>query len=199
MRQDHFSTLASALWPAAQANAARTARLMMLAFGGTVALTVSAKVQVPFYPVPLYLQTLVVLVLGAAYGSRLSSATIALYLLEGALGLPVFAGTPEKGVGLAYMMGPTGGFLAGFLIAAAFVGFCAERGLDRSIAKMLAVMTIGHGLIFACGLGWLAMMIGWPTAYYAGAEPFLLATVLKTLLAGVLLPGLWMIAPTKQD
>ena len=107
---------------------------MLLALVGTLALTVSAKTQIPFWPVPMTMQTFVVLVIGMAYGARLGVATIALYLLEGALGLPVFAGTPEKGVGLAYMMGPTGGYLLGFVAGAWLCGWLAERGFDRLIS-----------------------------------------------------------------
>ncbi len=199
MRSDQPNTIATALWPVASASAARYARFAVLAIAGTLALAVSAKAQIPFYPVPLTLQTLVVLVLGAAYGGRLAAATVALYLIEGALGLPVFAGTPEKGLGLAYMMGPTGGFLAGFLVAAAFVGWCAERGWDRSVLKLAAVMAAGHALIFAFGLAWLANIIGWNKAWLGGAEPFIIATAVKTLLAAAIMPALWKIIPRKAD
>ena len=110
---------------------------MLLALVGTLALTVSAKTQIPFWPVPMTMQTFAVLVIGMAYGgTRLGVATIALYLLEGALGLPVFAGTP-KGLGLAYMMGPTGGYLLGFVAGAWLCGWPAERGFDRSPLKAL--------------------------------------------------------------
>ncbi len=199
MRPSQPSTIVAALWPAATATSARWARFAVLAFAGTLLLTLSARAQIPFYPVPLTLQTLVVLVLGAAYGGRLAAATVALYLIEGALGLPVFAGTPEKGIGLAYIMGPTGGFLVGFLFAAAFVGFCAERGWDRSIGKLLAVMAIGHAIIFVFGLAWLGSLIGWNRAWIGGAEPFILATLVKTLLAAAIMPALWKVMPRRQD
>ena len=198
MRPNQPSTFVSAIWPAATATSARFARLSVLAIAGTLALAVSAKAQIPFYPVPLTLQTVVVLLLGAASGGRLGAATVALYLVEGALGLPVFAGTPEKGLGLAYMMGPTGGFLLGFLVAAAFVGFCAERGQDRSIGRLLVVMAAGHAIIFAFGLSWLAAIIGWDKAWMGGAEPFILATLVKTLLAAAVMPMLWKILPRRD-
>ena len=198
MRPEPHSTIAATLWPVASAGA-RAARFGVLAIAGTLALAWSAKAQIPFYPVPLTLQTLVVLVLGAAYGGRLAAATVALYLIEGALGLPVFAGTPEKGIGIAYMMGPTGGFLAGFLVAAGFVGWCAERGWDRSVLKLVAVMAAGHAIIFAFGLSWLANIIGWNKAWIGGAEPFVIATIVKTLLAAAIMPALWKIAPRKAD
>jgi biotin transport system substrate-specific component len=191
MFQTPPTTLAAALWPGTYPSISRPARYAVLAFAGALALAASARAQVPFYPVPLTLQTLVVLILGAAYGGRLAAATVALYLLEGAAGLPVFAGTPEKGVGLAYMMGPTGGFLIGFLVAAAFVGFCAERGWDRSIPKLLAVMVAGHAIIFAFGLSWLAHLVGWDKAWLGGAQPFIIATTVKTVLAALAVPAAW--------
>jgi biotin transport system substrate-specific component len=198
MRQPTPSTLAAALWPGVYPSASRPARYAVLAFAGALALAVSARVQIPFYPVPLTLQTLVVLVLGAAYGGWLAGVTVALYLLEGLAGLPVFAGAPERGLGLAYMMGPTGGFLIGFLVAAIFVGLCAQRGWDRSIAKLLGVMIVGHAIIFAFGLGWLAHLFGWPAAWAGGAQPFILATLVKTVLAALALPTAWRLAQRSE-
>ena len=186
------ASLAAQLWPVA--GASRTTALLRfatLSIAGALALTLSAKAQVPFYPVPLTLQTLVVLVLGAAFGARLAASATVLYLLEGAAGLPVFAGTPEKGLGLAYMMGPTGGFLAGFVFAAAFIGWCADRGLDRSAWKLTAVLFAGHAMIFVPGFAWLAKFIGVEKAWMAGIAPFYLATVVKTLLAAAIVTGSW--------
>src|SRR5690606_16484525 len=120
------STLAESLWPAQAAPA--WLRNMLLAVGGSLLLTLSAKINVPFYPVPMTMQTFAVLLIGAAFGWRLGTATVLLYLAQGAAGLPVFAGTPEKGIGLLYLMGPTGGYLVGFAVAAAVVGWLAERG-----------------------------------------------------------------------
>ena len=180
------ATLAAALWPTRRS--LRFARDAALAFGGALALVVSAKIQVPFTPVPMTLQTLVVLALGAAYGSRLAAATVGLYLLEGLLGLPVFAGALA---GPAYMVGPTGGFLAGFLVAAALVGALAERGWDRSWALLLAAMALGHVAIFALGFAWLAALIGPGHAFAYGVAPFALATIVKTLLACALVGAAW--------
>ena len=104
-------------------------RNILLAVAGSIALWISAKIQIPFYPVPVSMQTLVVLMIGMAFGWRLGAATVILYLAEGVAGLPVFAGTPEKGIGLAYMVGPTGGYLVGFVIAAAAVGVDGGTGL----------------------------------------------------------------------
>ncbi len=183
-------TLASTLWPA-QSDNTRAARNVLLALVGTLALTVSAKTQIPFWPVPMTMQTFVVLVIGMAYGTRLGVATVALYLLEGALGLPVFAGTPEKGVGLAYMMGPTGGYLLGFVAAAWLSGSLAERGFDRSPFKTLVAMSLGHALIFVFGVAWLAQLIGFEKAFMVGVVPFWAATIVKTLLGVVTLPVAW--------
>ena len=170
---------------------AAAGRDVALAITGSLLLTLSAKLQIPFWPVPMTMQTFVVLVLGTAFGWRLGAATVALYLLEGALGLPVFAGTPERGIGLAYMMGPTGGYLAGFLAAAVLCGRLAERGWDRDPWRTALAMTIGHLLILFCGWAWLATLIGTHKAYVAGVEPFYAATVAKTLLAVVTLPLAW--------
>ena len=170
--------LVAALWPARGTSG--LARSMALAFGGALALALSAKVQVPFYPVPMTLQTLVVLTLGAAFGARLGAATVALYLAEGLLGLPVFAGVLS---GPAYMAGPTGGYLVGFLAAAALVGVLAEHGWDRSWLLLMAAMALGHAVIFAFGFAWLAVLVGAEKAFVLGVAPFAAATVVKTLLA----------------
>ncbi len=187
------STLAASWWPAAAGPAAAW-RAVILAVIGSALLALSAKVQVPFWPVPMTMQTLVVLMIGAAYGWRLGGATVLLYLLEGAVGLPVFAGTPERGLGLPYMMGPTGGFLVGFLAAAVVAGYLAERGWDRSLLGLAALATLGHLVIFVFGLGWLATLIGWSKAWAVGAEPFVAATILKTALAVALLHAGWSFA-----
>jgi biotin transport system substrate-specific component len=181
------STLMGLVWPVRS-----VARAVVLMAVGSALLALSAKIQVPFYPVPMTMQTLVVLVIGAAYGWRLGGATVALYLLEGALGLPVFAG-PVAGIG--YMAGPTGGFLMGFLLAAMLTGFLAERGWDRSLLQVLAVMAVGHAVIFAFGLAWLAQLFQFDfgRAWAAGVAPFYAATVLKTALAAALIQAGWRV------
>ena len=194
MNDNQRPTLAAALWP--QQAASRTARFAALAIGGTLALAISAKMQVPFYPVPMTLQTLVVLLIGAAFGARLAAATVALYLAEGLLGLPVFAGAVA---GPAYMAGPTGGFLVGFLFAAALVGWLSERGWDRSLGLLLAAMTLGHAVIFAFGLGWLSSLIGAEKAWALGFAPFFAATVVKTLLAWALVGAAWRAVAGLRD
>ncbi len=129
---------------------------------------------------PLTLQTLVVLLLGAGLGARLAVASVALYLIEGLGGLPVFAGAVA---GPLYMAGPTGGFLVGFLVAAALIGYAADRRLDRSWIRLLVSLSLGHVVVFGFGFLWLAQLIGAQKAFAAGVAPFALATIVKTLLA----------------
>lgn len=185
------ATLTAALWPVSSQRE-NLLRGLLLAVLGSAILMLSAKVQVPFWPVPMTMQTYVVMVIGAACGWRLGAATVMLYLMEGALGLPVFAGTPEKGIGLAYMAGPTGGYLIGFVAAAALIGWLAERGWDRSFWRMLVAMALGHAVIFIFGLIWLSSLIGVEKAILYGLMPFWAATLLKTALAGATLPVAWM-------
>ena len=185
-------SLAQALWPSDRA--LRHAVLIVI---GSVALTLSAKLQIAFWPVPMTMQTYVVLVLGMAYGTRLGVATVLFYLAQGALGLPVLAGTPERGIGLAYMVGPTGGFLVGFVAAAALAGELAARGWDRSALRTLLAMALAHLVIFIPGVAWLAASIGWERAFAVGVVPFVGATVVKTLLGVVTLPLAWRIVARK--
>ena len=139
-------------------------RTLFLVLAGSILLTLSAKIQIPFYPVPMTLQTLVVLLIGVAFGWRMGSATVLAYLAQGALGLPVFAGTPEKGLGLLYMAGPTGGYLVGFALAAGLTGWLAERGLDRSAIGTAIAMIAGNLVIYVIGLIWLANFVGFEKA-----------------------------------
>lgn len=188
MISDRPATLIEAMWPESANTVVRNATLMVV---GSLLLTLSAKVHVPFWPVPMTMQTFAVMVLGAAFGARLGAATVLLYLVEGGLGLPVFSGTPERGLGLAYMAGPTGGYLFGFLVAAALTGWLAERGWDRSIPKLALAMSAGHVLIFVFGFAWLAYLIGAEKAWTFGVAPFYAATIFKTALAAVALPAAW--------
>jgi biotin transport system substrate-specific component len=168
-----------------------TAARLSLLVAGVLLLTLSAKMQIPWQPVPMTMQTYVILVVAMSYGTRLAVATIVAYLAVGALGAPVFAGTPEKGIGLAYMLGPTGGYLAGFVAAATVCGKLAESGWDRRWWTSIAAMSIGHALIFTFGVGWLAMLFGFERALAVGLMPFLSATVVKTVLAAATLPLAW--------
>ncbi len=160
----------------------------VLAFAGVALLALSAKIQVPFYPVPMTMQTLVLPLIGAAYGWRLGVATVLLYLLHGLLGAPVFAGAFA---GPAYMMGPTGGFLAGFVAFTAIVGYGVERGAARSLLPLTGLILLGKLVLFALGGLWLAQFaalanggtgVGFARAWVI-IQGFLLGDLLKTALA----------------
>ena len=163
-------------------------RFLALAFLGTLILALSAKIKVPFYPVPMTLQTLAVFGIAAAYGQRLAVATVALYLIEGLLGFPVFA---SEAAGPTYVFGPTGGYLAGFLLAAYIVGTAADWGWSRQPVKMFGAMLLADALVFLVGFSWLAMAIGAAKAFQFGVVPFLLSDLLKIALATVAVAALW--------
>ena len=185
-------TLAGLLWPTQAASQSRILRAVVLAVVGSCLLWASAKIQVPFYPVPMTMQTFLVLAIGMAYGWRLGAATILLYLAQGAMGLPVFAGTPEKGIGLAYMAGPTGGYLVGYVLAAAACGWLAERGWDRNVVTTALAMFIGSVLIYIPGLLWLGTLLGWDKPILEwGLIPFVLGDTFKLALAAAVLPAAW--------
>ena len=149
--------------------ASRASRAQIfLAVVGTLLLTLSAKTKVVLGPVDLSLQTLVVLLIAAGFGFRLGVATLLLYLAQGAMGLPVFQSTPEKGIGIAYMLGSTGGYLAGFVVMAAIVGWAADRGFDRNPLKLFGVMLTADAVMLAMGFAWLAMLIGAEKAWTFG-------------------------------
>src|SRR5918994_6011094 len=173
------TSFVDALWPVR--GTSKMLRAVILAFLGSALLTLSAKVQVPFYTVPMTMQTLVVLLVGMAFGARLGIATVALYLAEGAVSLPVFAGTPEKGIGLAYMTGPTGGYLLGFILAAALAGWIVER--RRDAAGLALAVVAGSVAIYAPGVLWLATFVGFGRALELGLVPFLWGDLLKAGLA----------------
>jgi len=163
-------------------------RAVLLALLGSALLTLSAKVQVPFWPVPMTMQTLAVLVIGMSFGSRLGAATVLLYLAEGFVGLPVFSGVAA---GPGYFAGPTGGYLVGFALAAGLVGLLAERGWDRHWASALAAMAIGHALVFVTGVAWLVVLFGFEKAIAVGVVPFVAATLLKTALGCAVMQAAW--------
>jgi len=168
---------------------ARLASQIMLAAAGSIVIWVSAKTQVPFYPVPMTLQTLAILVIAATYGFRLGLVTILLYLAEGAFGLPVFSATPERGIGLAYMVGPTAGYLVGFIIATGLVGWFADRGANRSAFKLFFVMLAGAISVLAIGAVYLSTIVGAQTAWNFGVMPFLVGDLVKVAIAALLVPA----------
>ena len=154
---------------------------LFIALIGTIVLAVSAKIKIPFYPVPMTMQTLVVLLIGIAFGWKLGVATIILYLTEGIIGLPVFSGTPEKGIGLSYFFGPTFGYLIGFLITVFLVG---KFNFSNNVIKNFLKLTFATSFIYLLGMLWLGGLIGWDKPIFKlGAQPFLLAELFKILLA----------------
>ena len=181
--------LAVAIWPD---NVNRAVQAVVLVLAGTAVLALSAKIQVPFWPVPMTLQTFAVMAIAATYGSRLAVATVIAYIAEGLVGIPVFAGAAA---GPAYLLGPTAGFLYGFVVAAAIVGFAADRGDSRSPMKLLVAMIVADVVVFALGLIWLGAAV--PKVGYSakllsiGLYPFVLADALKIVLAALIVPACW--------
>ena len=183
----------------------KVVKIILLALLGTLLLTISAKIKIPFYPVPMTMQTFVVLFLGIALGPKIGLLTVSLYLFEGIFGLPVFAGTPEKGIGFAYFIGPTGGYLVGFLVATYLAGHfkydnCFDSHKYKLAKKNLpffwalrSAITLPHknfikvmfavSFIYIFGLLWLGFLIGWDKPIFQlGAYPFLLAELFKMLI-----------------
>lgn len=162
----------------------------VLVLGGSVAMALSARLAIPlpFSPVPVTGQTFTVLLIGALLGSRRGCLCLMAYLAEGAAGLPVFAAGTG---GLLHLTGPTGGYLAGFVVAALVTGFLAERGWDRRFWTTIAAMLLGNIAIYAYGLPWLAFFVGAGKALPLGLKPFIAGDIYKLLLAAVLLPSGW--------
>jgi biotin transport system substrate-specific component len=177
--------LAAVMWPQPAGGLSVALRCAVLIALGAALLTLAAKVNLPLPYVPMTLQTLAVLVIGAVYGWRLGCATVAVYLTMGAIGLPVFAGPAG---GLAPLMGPTAGYLAGFLAAAFATGWLSGRGWDRSVPLLFAAMGLGHVIILAAGFGWLAlgMKLGAGKAWLVGVAPFVAASLIKSALGAAL-------------
>ena len=164
---------------------------LFLAILGTILLAISAKIKIPFWPVPMTMQTFVVLLLGILYGWKLGLFTVSQYLFEGAMGLPVFAGTPEKGIGLVYFTGPTMGYLIGFIFAVFFTGFFKFN--DNIIENFLKLL-FSVSFIYFFGLIWLGYLIGWDKPIFdLGAKPFLLAELFKVLILAILTPKIFKI------
>ena len=159
---------------------------------GVAMIAIAAKIRVPMWPVQITMGTFAVLSIGAAYGARLGLLTIVGYLLVGALGFDVFAGSSAESHGLSYMMGGTGGYLAGYVLATVALGGLAARGWDRSFGWMVLALLIGNALIYVPGLAWLGQLYGWDKPILEwGLTPFLIGDAIKLALAALLLPALW--------
>ena len=176
-------------------------KFVLITILGSILLTISAKIKIPFYPVPMTMQTFVVLFLGLAFGYKIGLATVTLYLLEGIFGLPVFANSPEKGIGLIYFTGPTMGYLIGFLLAVYSAGVHKDL-INFSNYKYINALTVFSSLIvsvsfiYILGLLWLGYLIGWDKPIFKlGAQPFLLAELFKLFLLTTLYP--WIIKLNK--
>ena len=156
-------------------------KYVFLALIGSIILAVSSKIKIPFYPVPMTMQTLIVLVIGIGFGWKLGLATVSLYLFEGIIGLPVFSGTPEKGIGLIYFTGPTMGYLLGFLVAVYISG---KFNYGDNLIKNFMKLFLATSFIYILGMSWLGNLIGWnKPIFQLGAQPFLLAELFKILIA----------------
>ena len=164
------------------------AKIILIAVLGSVLLTISAKVKIPFYPVPMTMQTFVVILLGITLGAKIGLLTVSLYLFEGIFGLPVFANTPEKGIGFIYFTGTTMGYLIGFLVTVYLAGsFQYNKGIINTFLKLMFSVSF----IYLLGMIWLGTLIGWDKPIFKlGAQPFLLAELFKILLLLFLTPTL---------
>ena len=158
-------------------------KFLFIALIGSIILAISSKIKIPFYPVPMTMQTLIVLMIGIGFGWKLGVATVALYLFEGIIGLPVFSGSPEKGVGLVYFTGPTMGYLLGFLVTTYISG---KFIYDKNIVKNFLKLSFATSFIYILGMVWLGSLIGWDKPIFQlGAQPFLLAELFKILIATI--------------
>ena len=159
-------------------------KTILLVFIGTILLTISAKIKIPFYPVPMTMQTFVVLFLGISFGYKIGLATVGLYLLEGIIGFPVFSNSPEKGIGLIYFTGPTMGYLIGFLAAAFISGYMNYK---TSFIVVFAKLIVSVSIIYVLGIVWLGILIGWDKPLFEiGVFPFLLAELFKISILAIL-------------
>ncbi|MFD0915911.1 biotin transporter BioY [Pseudahrensia aquimaris] len=168
----------------------KTAGFLVMAVLGSLLLTIASKIQVPFFPVPMTLQTLAVFAIGAAYGRNLAVATVLLYLAQGFAGLPVFAGAAA---GPAYFIGGTGGYLAGFVVAAFIIGTAADKGWSKSAIKMGGVILAADVVIFMLGFAWLSTLIGAEKAFTFGVVPFVLGDLVKIAIAALAVSAVWKV------
>ena len=194
----HNSVLAEAILPLT--GQSMRVKQIILVIAGIAALALAAKIKIPMDPVPITMGTFAVLSIGAAYGMRLGLVTIIGYMLIGALGFDVFAGSSADAFGITYMMGGTGGYLVGYVLAVLALGYAARHGWDRSIGKMALAMVLGNVLIYVPGLIWLAVLKGTDAPIFAmGLTPFLLGDLLKLALAALLLPAVWSLVGASRN
>ena len=174
-----------------EGTALRIKQVAMVVLGIAV-LAIAAKIKIPMWPVPITMGTFAVLTIGAAYGPMLGLTTILGYMIVGALGFDVFAGSSAEKFGLEYMMGGTGGYLVGYVLATLALGYLARAGWDRLMGKMALAMLIGNALIYIPGVAWLGVLYGWDQPILQwGLTPFLIGDALKLGLAALLLPAVW--------
>lgn len=188
---DTHATLADRVWSCGSAN--NLTRGLILSVAGSIFITVCARIQVPMWPVPITMLTFAVLFVSLVYGPRLALATVSLYLTQGIAGLPVFA----AGSGIAYLMGPTGGYLLACLPAALVVGMLAQRGWGSQAVRVFLAMLAGSAIFYLIGASWLASFVGLEKAIAAGVIPFLIGDAIKAILAAALLPAAWTLLPRR--
>jgi len=159
-------------------------RCFIIILFSTILLAISAKLKIPFYPVPMTMQTFVVLLIGVCFGWKLGATIITFYLLEGIIGLPVFSGTPEKGSGLIYFTGPTMGYLIGFIFASILSGILT---FDKNIILNFLKLVLSVSIIYLLGVSWLGTLIGWDKPLFdLGVKPFLLAELFKISILAII-------------
>lgn len=182
------SILANQIWQTTQSLI--SVRNIVLAIAGSLLVALAAQINIPMVPVPMTLQTLAVLAIGAAFGARLGAVTLTLYALEGAVGLPVFA---QMKAGAAIITGPTGGYIIGFILAAAVVGYLAEQGWSRNFVKMIVASLLGAIVLYVPGLVWLHQFAnGWAQTFEWGITPFIYGDILKAIIAALGFQAAWM-------
>ena len=170
-------------------------KYLFIALIGSILLAVSSKIKIPFYPVPMTMQTFIILAIGICFGWKLAITTVSLYLFEGIIGLPVFSGTPEKGIGLVYFTGPTMGYLIGFLFAAFLTGFLKfndwskkNNFIYKNFVLNFVKLLISVSVIYLLGIVWLSQFVGWDKVLLFGFKPFWLAEIFKIMILSFLIP-----------
>ena len=175
----------------------RILKYILVIFLGSILLTISSKIKIPFYPVPMTMQTFVVLLLGISFGYKIGLATVGLYLFEGMIGLPVFSNSPEKGVGMIYFTGPTMGYLVGFLSAVFLTGYLkfddwtkkTDKNLETFFINFIKLL-VSVGTIYIFGILWLSNFVGWDKVLLFGVKPFWMAELFKILILAFLIPSI---------